>query len=83
MADGELRLENVKSLLDDSQKSTDVMVGAVREGFVQQGFDPEGAYFLPPVLTSTTTGTWSLSCPHSWNNPISTDPNFQPFGTNM
>jgi hypothetical protein len=41
MADGKLRLENCESLLDDSQKSADVVVGAVREGFVQQGFDPE------------------------------------------
>jgi hypothetical protein len=41
IADGKLRLEDCESLLDESQKSADVMVGAVGEGFVQQGLDPE------------------------------------------
>jgi hypothetical protein len=41
-----------------------------------------GTYLLPPIVTSTSTGTWSLRCPHSGNDPTSTDPNRQHFGTN-
>jgi ASCH domain len=43
---------------------------------------PNDSYFPAATLTSTTTGTWSLSFPHSPNDPTSTDFSRQSFGTN-
>ena len=39
-------------------------------------------YPPPLMLRSTTTGTWSLRCPHSGNDPTSTELSRQLFGTN-
>jgi hypothetical protein len=43
LADGKLGFENVKSVLGKSQQVADLMVGALRQLFVEEGAVPESA----------------------------------------